>query len=46
MESRRPTPDTRANGEGEVHWVAVEDVAALLLHPGLRASWDELRTSV
>jgi hypothetical protein len=34
---------TSANGEGEVRWVNVDDVAGLTLHPGLRATWPKLR---
>lgn len=28
----------------ELRWVAVDEVAALPLHPGFAASWDELRS--
>jgi 8-oxo-dGTP diphosphatase len=37
-----PTVPNRESAE--LRWVDVEDVAALPLHPGFAASWDELRT--
>ncbi|ANW66310.1 hypothetical protein BCA37_24485 [Mycobacterium sp. djl-10] len=35
-----------SNGEGTLRWVRIDEVADLHLHPGLAASWDDVRAQM